>query len=93
MDKHFLTCKSIQNFAVCILLLNIFMVFPQNYAFADENTCYVDQNDQVTLKVDNQPIKNVLALIERKTGYAVVAFFFFARDSQRERRSRLSSQP
>lgn len=71
MDKHFLTCKSIQNFAVCILLLNIFMVFPQNYAFADENTCYVDQNDQVTLKVDNQPIKNVLALIERKTGYAV----------------------
>lgn len=71
MDKHFLTCISIQNFAVCLLLLNIFMVFPQNYAFADENTCYVDQNDQVTLKVDNQPIKNVLALIERKTGYAV----------------------
>ena len=71
MNKHFLTCISIQNFAVYLLLLNIFMVFPQNYAFADENTCYVDQNDQVTLKVDNQPIKNVLALIERKTGYAV----------------------
>ena len=46
MDKHFLTCISIQNFAVCLLLLNIFMVFPQNYAFADENTCYVDQTDK-----------------------------------------------
>ena len=47
------------------------MVFPQSFALASENTKNVEQSDEITLKVDNQPIKNVLALIERKTGYAV----------------------
>ena len=71
MDKHFLTCKGIQNLALSLLFLSIFMVFPQSFALASENTKNVEQSDEITLKVDNQPIKNVLALIERKTGYAV----------------------
>ena len=40
------------------------MVFPQSFALASENTKNVEQSDEI-------PIKNVLALIERKTGYAV----------------------